>query len=87
MNDDEEDRVQRFIWHEGELELVESEEEKLFDPEKHPREPAGSPEGGEFTSGGGGGPKSDEDMRLVGSGVDLKRVEDWQKDHIVKDEQ
>ena len=29
-----------------------------WDPDKHPREPAGSPEGGEFTSAGG----SDEDM-------------------------
>src|SRR5262245_5391676 len=29
---------------------------KEFDESKHPREPAGSPTGGQFTSGGGGGP-------------------------------
>ena len=44
-------------------------------------------ESGRWTEGGGGGdgaapeaPKSDEDMRLVGSGVDKTRIENWRKE-------
>ena len=44
-----------------------------FDEGKHPRVPAGSPEGGEFTSGGGGGAGKDEkplDPAVVNVGGD-----------------
>jgi hypothetical protein len=53
-----------------------------WDESKHPREPAGGPGGGQFTSDGGGdgGDKEAASMRLVGTGVDKQRVENWQKD-------
>jgi HK97 family phage prohead protease len=45
------------------------------DVSDEPRDPSGK-----WTSGGGDGDKiSDEDMRLVGTGVDRSRVEDWRK--------
>jgi hypothetical protein len=62
------------------------ERQKDWDESKHPREPAGSPEGGQFAGGGGDGDsqwneldKESADMRLVGTGIDLSRVQEWRK--------
>jgi hypothetical protein len=43
----------------SDLEISREEVERAWDEDKHPREPAGSPQGGEFTSGGGGGSGAD----------------------------
>src|SRR5262249_44937515 len=45
---------------------------KEFDESKHPREPAGSPTGGQFTSGEGGGDEGKEqlDPRVIAGGGD-----------------
>ena len=56
-----------------------------WDESKHPREPAGSPEGGQFAGGGGGGEgggAGDESgsMRLVGTGQNRERHDNWIED-------
>jgi hypothetical protein len=54
---------------------------KDYDESKHPRD-----DHGRWTDAGGGdeapapAPQDDADMRLVGSGVDRKRVEEWRDD-------
>ena len=75
------ERAERFAWKYGDAEIVELDEDepekKLFDPSKHPREPAGSSEGGEFAETGGEGEGAERDperrtalaKRLTGNSI------------------
>ena len=61
-------------------ELVRSYEEVLERQPGHDVSDEPRDESGRWTEGGGGDGGGDADMRLVGSGVDKTRVENWRKD-------
>ena len=48
------EKKNRFGWEKGTIEFVDEYVLRDWDESKHPREPAGSPEGGQFGEGGGG---------------------------------
>lgn len=84
MSDKEDDiRPERFGWELEDVEFVEPKPK----PKNYVRQPGHDvsdeprDESGRWTEGGGdGGGGGEADMRLVGSGVDKNRVENWRKD-------